>query len=214
MIEDLCSGGFNQEVIFKQCLETNVTIRHTIAWTNYAITKNNWVSTDPDDDAGDEFSVTKSNIPGYHVGADNVFNFSLLLDIVNAAHEWVNTNITEANIGKMMNSGSIFMNNGQSFRQILQKSDSLFTDILIGKTGNELPPFDIDGNGVIDEEDKQMVITLQGEDRDKVIDMIQGDVDLFKELVTGYVVENVKGKFNNNRSTASVDERLKGGSYN
>jgi len=129
-------------------------------------------------------------------------------ELINSASTWVNTNINAKNAGRMMNSGSVFMNNGKSFRQILQESDALFTDILIGKTGNQLPPFDIDGDGDIDEADRDMVVTLEGENRNKVINMIQEDVDLFKKIVMGYVETNVNNTFDNNRATAPSKDQL------
>jgi len=135
-------------------------------------------------------------------------------ELINEANDWVNTNINDNNADRMMNSRSVFMNNGKSFRQILQESDALFTDILIGTDKDQLPPLDVNNDGNIDEKDQKLIVSLKGEDRNKVISMIQGDVDLFRKIVMGYVTTNVNSTFDDNRSTSAAKDRLGPGSLN
>tara|TARA_R100001443_G_scaffold987_2_gene3956 strand:+ start:8454 stop:9653 length:1200 start_codon:yes stop_codon:yes gene_type:complete len=135
-------------------------------------------------------------------------------ELINEASDWVNTNINDNNADRMMNSGAVFMNNGKSFRQILQESDALFTDILIGTAKDQLPPFDVNNDGNIDAEDKALIVSLKGEDRNKVINMIQKDVELFRKIVMGYVTTNVNSTFDDNRSTSAAKDRLGPGSLN
>ena len=141
-------------------------------------------------------------------------------ELINQASDWVNTNINENNAGRMMNSGSVFMNNGKSFRQILQDSDALFNGVALNSflvnvedsaTGK---PVDINNDGKRDADDTEIIVDLLANDRDKLISMIQEDVDLFRMIVMGYVQTNVNSTFNNNRATAPIKDRLGSGSLN
>lgn len=132
-------------------------------------------------------------------------------ELINSASTWVNTNINKNNAGRMMNSGSVFMNNGKSFRQILQDSDALFNGVAIenfllnpDKSSNQ--PIDINKDGKRDAEDIQMIIDITGDDRTKLINMIQEDVDLFRKIVMGYVETNVNSTFDNNRATSAKNQ--------
>tara|TARA_Y100000361_G_scaffold37873_1_gene32445 strand:+ start:3714 stop:4928 length:1215 start_codon:yes stop_codon:yes gene_type:complete len=141
-------------------------------------------------------------------------------ELINQASDWVNTNINENNAGRMMNSGSVFMNNGKSFRQILQDSDALFNGVALDSflinVENEATgkPVDINNDGKRDADDTAIIVDLIGNDRDKLISMIQEDVDLFRMIVMGYVQTNVNSTFDNNRATAPIKDRLGSGSLN
>ena len=141
-------------------------------------------------------------------------------ELINQASDWVNTNINENNADRMMNSGSVFMNNGKSFRQILQDSDALFNGVALDSflinVENEATgkPVDINNDGKRDADDTEIIVDLIGNDRNKLISMIQEDVDLFRMIVMGYVQTNVQTTFDNNRSTAPIKERLGSGSLN
>ena len=141
-------------------------------------------------------------------------------ELINQASDWVNTNINENNAGRMMNSGSVFMNNGKSFRQILQESDALFNGVALDSflinVENEATgkPVDINNDGKRDADDTAIIVDLIGNDRDKLISMIQEDVDLFRMIVMGYVQTNVNSTFDNNRATAPIKDRLGSGSLN
>ena len=159
---------------------------------------------DPKAQAGEDFPVVEHNRK----------------KLINQASDWVNTNINENNAGRMMNSGSVFMNNGKSFRQILQDSDALFNGVALDSflinVENEATgkPVDINNDGKRDADDTAIIVDLIGNDRDKLISMIQEDVDLFRMIVMGYVQTNVNSTFDNNRATAPIKDRLGSGSLN
>ena len=133
-------------------------------------------------------------------------------ELINNASTWVNTNINKDNVGRMMNSGSVFMNNGKSFRQILQDSDALFNGIgiqnfLLDPDATN-KPIDINNDGKRDADDTQMIVDIAGDDRTKLIDMLQdpGNIDIFRKIVMGYVETNVNSTFNNNRATSAKNQ--------